>query len=281
MDIDLLSKMVKELILDNDKVVLPGLGYFAAEIVPSTFSDRGYTINPPYRKMYFRQDSGRDGLLARLYAESNGTGTDVAEHIMEDFVRGMREVLDKEKVMIFPGLGRLRATKENNYFFVPDEDMDIFPEGAGLEPVSLKTHTVQTPMPEEAVMESEAGPVAVVEHHAELVLEPELSQEKEEPEENEAAIPQEPGFGPEPAAEPEPEAGQDMVQEAVAPSQDTVQEAARKGIPKWLKIFLMAAVAIVVLAAVALGLFVLLADICPDFINSILYSPEELEILNY
>ena len=26
MDIDLLSKMVKELILDNDRVVLPGLG---------------------------------------------------------------------------------------------------------------------------------------------------------------------------------------------------------------------------------------------------------------
>ena len=28
MDIDLLSKMVKELILDNDKVVLPGLWMF-------------------------------------------------------------------------------------------------------------------------------------------------------------------------------------------------------------------------------------------------------------
>ena len=33
MDIDLLSKMVKELILDNDRVVLPGLGSFVAEIV--------------------------------------------------------------------------------------------------------------------------------------------------------------------------------------------------------------------------------------------------------
>ena len=31
MDIDLLSKMVKELILDNERVVLPGLGSFVAE----------------------------------------------------------------------------------------------------------------------------------------------------------------------------------------------------------------------------------------------------------
>ena len=56
MDIDLLSKMVKELILDNDKVVLPGLGTFVAKVVPSTFSDKGYTINPPYRKLYFRSE---------------------------------------------------------------------------------------------------------------------------------------------------------------------------------------------------------------------------------
>ena len=37
MDIDLLSKMIKELILENDRVVLPGLGCFVAEMVPSTF----------------------------------------------------------------------------------------------------------------------------------------------------------------------------------------------------------------------------------------------------
>ena len=42
--------------------------------------------------------------------------------------------------MIFPGLGRLRATKENTFFFIADEDLDIYPYGVGLEPVSLKTH---------------------------------------------------------------------------------------------------------------------------------------------
>ena len=33
MDVDLLSKMIKELILDKDRVVLPGLGCFVAEMV--------------------------------------------------------------------------------------------------------------------------------------------------------------------------------------------------------------------------------------------------------
>ena len=39
MDIALLSKMIKEIILDEDEVTLPGIGTFIAEIVPSTFSD--------------------------------------------------------------------------------------------------------------------------------------------------------------------------------------------------------------------------------------------------
>ena len=60
--------MVKELILDNDRVALPGLGSFVAEVVPSTFSDKGYTINPPYRRLHFRSkpDEGRE--LAGFYA---------------------------------------------------------------------------------------------------------------------------------------------------------------------------------------------------------------------
>ena len=140
MDIDLLSKMVRELLLDNDKVTLPGLGAFVAENAPAQFSDKGYTVNPPYRKLYFRENQEYDTSLAHLYAVSNGIEEDVAGKIVLSFVSEMKEVLNRDKVIIFPGLGRLRATKENNYFFIADEDMDIYPEGFGLEPVSLKAH---------------------------------------------------------------------------------------------------------------------------------------------
>lgn len=140
MDIDLLSKMVKELILDNDKVVLPGLGCFVAEIVPSTFSDKGYTINPPYRKLSFRAKPDKGEELARFYADTNNVGYDVAGRIITDFVTELKSVLHQKKTVVFPALGRLRATKENTVFFVADENLDIYPAGFGLEPVSLKTH---------------------------------------------------------------------------------------------------------------------------------------------
>lgn len=140
MDIDLLSKMVKELILDNDKVCLPGMGSFVAEVVPSVFSDRGYTINPPYRRLSFRTNVREDNLLVDFYAEANGIESGVAARILKDFISELKSILEVKKNIVFPGLGRMRATKENNFFFVADEDLEIFPEGFGLEPVSLKTH---------------------------------------------------------------------------------------------------------------------------------------------
>ena len=140
MDIDLLSKMVKELILDNDVVVLPGMGAFVADMVPSTFSDKGYTINPPYRRLCFRPKPDEGDILVKLYADSNNVSVEVADRILRGFLSELKSVVHQKKTVILPGLGRLRATKENNLFFVPNADLDIYPEGFGLEPLSLKTH---------------------------------------------------------------------------------------------------------------------------------------------
>ena len=130
MDIDLLSKMVKELILDNDEVYLPGIGSFVAELVPSTFSDKGYTINPPYRRLSFRQrQDGTDTALIDFYIRSNNLEREAGLRIIRDFLEEMKEVLEQKKSIVFPGLGRLRATRENNFFFVADEDLDIYPDG--------------------------------------------------------------------------------------------------------------------------------------------------------
>lgn len=152
MDIDLLSKIVKELILDNDEVALPGIGSFIAEIVPSVFSDKGYTINPPYRRLSFRQKgSGDENMVIDFYARCNNIDTPTASRIIREFLEEMRHVLETKKSIVFPWLGKLRATKENYFFFVADEDLDIYPEGFGLEPISLKTHE-ETPAEVSATM---------------------------------------------------------------------------------------------------------------------------------
>ena len=214
MDIDLLSKMVKELILDEDRVVLPGLGCFVAEIVPSSFSDKGYTINPPYRRLYFRARPDEGDALIDFYAKSNNLDYSMAERILKDFLMELKSVLHARKAVVFPGLGRLRATKENNLFFVADEDLDIYPEGFGLEPISLKTHNESAEEVSAAVIGLKSMLVSespIVTSEPEMTSEPEVTAEAlpvEEP--TPAAVPEE-------VVEPEPV--QDVVPETVTESE--------------------------------------------------------------
>ena len=214
MDIDLLSKMVKELILDEDRVVLPGLGCFVAEIVPSSFSDKGYTINPPYRRLYFRARPDEGDALIDFYAKSNNLDYSMAERILKDFLMELKSVLHARKAVVFPGLGRLRATKENNLFFVADEDLDIYPEGFGLEPISLKTHNESAEEVSAAVIGLKS---MLVSESPTLTAEPEMVPEPEVT--AEAVLAEEPTPAVLPEETVEPESVQDVVPETVPESE--------------------------------------------------------------
>lgn len=366
MDIDLLSKMVKELILDNDEVSLPGVGSFVAELVPSSFSDKGYTINPPYKRLSFRKKAdASDNVLIDFYAKSNNVDKETASKIVIDFLSEMQKVLELRKSIVFPGLGKLRATKENIFFFVADEDLDIYPEGFGLEPISLKTHE-ETPAevsatiaalqdilnPEETESQSGSGEQPEAESDSELQPEqqataeesdhqsenesqhdeeseqetaqhgeassseeapevtgdgqPESSLEAEnesdnelQPEqqataeesdhqsENESQSEAEGEQENEPQQEPQPESDRvEETTEPVTPIQPETEpeqprtEPAKKSRKGW-KALIWTAVAIAALAVTFIVGFVILAHIAPDFIDSILYTQEELEIINH
>lgn len=375
MDIDLLSKIVKELILDNDEVALPGIGSFIAEIVPSVFSDKGYTINPPYRRLSFRQKgSGDENMVIDFYARCNNIDTPTASRIIREFLEEMRHVLETKKSIVFPGLGKLRATKENYFFFVADEDLDIYPEGFGLEPISLKTHE-ETPAEVSATMAAlrsilnpeEAETVTEETAEAKEVNRPEeataapaednakeavANQEENEGEttegnaseaetqttETEEAAPAEAN-----TEEVEVNANEPATEEVNAPAEPTSDNATPAGdnpvnvndlaanaktaenaetaenteskpaeVPmtdnksgatmpattttstattaqatsqkpagsKTWQVIKWTLIILVILAVTALLTFIILAHIAPDFIDTILYTPEELEILN-
>lgn len=388
MDIDLLSKIVKELILDNDEVALPGIGSFIAEIVPSVFSDKGYTINPPYRRLSFRQKGSDDeNMVIDFYARCNNIDTPTASRIIREFLEEMRHVLETKKSIVFPGLGKLRATKENYFFFVADEDLDIYTEGFGLEPISLKTHeetpaevsatmaalrsilnpeeaetvteetakTEEVNRPEEATaapeeanadeaeanqeetkvnaadakMEEdwtnasetetkttdteEAAPaeanteeveVNVNEPATEEVNEPaEVNAPAEQTEDNATPSGDNPvnvndlaanaetveNAGPAENTESEPaevpmtdnKSGATMPATTTTSTATTTHATSKKpaGSKTW-QVIKWTVIILVILAVTALLTFIILAHIAPDFIDSILYTPEELEILN-
>lgn len=250
MDINLLSKMVGELILDHERVSLPGVGTFVAIDMPASFSDRGYTINPPYRKMSFTADKSDDSLLAALYAVSNGVEIDAAKLVISGFLSEMLEQLRATKTLTFPGLGRLRATRDNTLFFVSDEELDIYPDGFGLAPISLKTHASQ-PSEEQA----QAMPL-VAESVPELVLEA-----TDEPAKDSA--------GEEKSPEP--------VAWYMTENDNRMEDSGDGSIP----IFWKTVIWLLVIAAVFFGTVYFLGHFAPSILDPLLYSTEELEIINF
>ena len=295
MDIDLLSKMVKELILDNDRVVLPGLGSFVAEIVPSSFTDKGYTINPPYRRLYFRSRPDQGEELAKFYSDTNQVELAVADKIVKDFIAELKSVLHVKKTVIFPGLGRLRATKENTVFFVADEDLDIYPDGFGLEPISLKTHQETR----EEVTAAVVGLKSILEETSEpeaeqpVIMEPEIVVDIE-PVLEEIPDPvvesvQDSSEGAEIVGETVEvveavEAVEEMTEAAVEDTPEVCEDAVNVGaVPpvkkNFWKILGKILLLIVVAAAALLLIYVSVSRLCPGILDSVLYTPEELQII--
>lgn len=302
MDIELLSRMVAELIVKNDSVGLPGMGSFVAEIVPASFSDRGYSITPPYRKLSFRGGYPTDSLLVDYYAKSNGTDKEEARSTITDYVIQMKSVLKERKTIIFPGLGKLRATKDNTFFFVPDENLDIYPDGITLQPISLKTHSVSSeelaravssiseliaaqPKPAETTQLSDSQDTAEVDQ-------PAAEQPAADPQPEVGVQPgpyEQPVQAEQPAADPQPEVAvqpgpseqpvpSDQPAQAEQPAATTIDPEPDNGKSKRWWIWPLVVLGLVI---VALAVFMILGRTAPDLIDPLLYTPEELRIINY
>ena len=235
-DVELFAACLRDLLLENDTVCVPGLGSFMTRLMPASFSDRGRTINPPYRKLSFRaSEQGDPQLFTEHLATLLPKDSDAAQWLAA-FVGEFKGELEKTKMVDLASLGTMRATAQNDFFFVAADDLDIFPEGLGLEPVTVKS---SQPLEPEPVTEPEPEMVQV----------------------------------PEPAPEPAPEATPEPAPAPVAKP--------RRKLKWW---------AIVLIVLAALFLFLILSVIFKDnlpwgaavdnLINHLLYSEEELRILN-
>lgn len=249
MTIESFTSCLEEFIMEHDRLLVPGLGAFTAGLQAATISDNGFTINPPYRKLEF------------IYGEDLGIG----ENEQYDYLYSIKEKMDLEKVreelaeiiseikreveanslVELPGLGKLRSLGDGHLFFVMDKDAQIYPEGFALSSVSLKNRVSGIPEVVAAPKPVEQ-PVAATEGH----------NEAEASETAETTV---------------------TAEEAVSKEQKVADGLAKKKkrMPVVVKVILwLLGIALLLLAG-----FMALAYFCPDFIDTLLYSPYEIELL--
>ena len=257
MEIGVFSKCIKELIVENDRVDVPYLGTFTAEMMPASYSDRQTTIHPPYRKMSFHKGgiSLQEGqLLLEKVRRELGVSLDQAGVELGWCLSRLSSELEGRKRCTLPGLGMMRANARNEFFFVPDDDLDIWPDGVGFEPIAIK-------MPKEE-MPGRAGH----DDQTETIVETPEPVVEEKPEPLEAGV-----GGP---------GGDFAVSDSQAcldaETQNREEEARVKKPLHWGWIVSIVLAGLLLLFIAACYLF---TDMMSPIIDRLLYSKEELELL--
>lgn len=247
MTLELFSSLLEEFISKNDTLSVTGLGVFKARIQAASISDNGFTINPPYRKLeFFAEQATEDGAsFEKLFAAKYKIGIEEAKMQTEEISSLILNSLRENKVLELPNFGKFRSLENGEVFFIMDMEADIYPEGFGLESVSLKNKSVKA-LPQKS---SEARLLF------NNIEEEELAEEKKE--------------------EKEEEEEKKELAEKKAELAEKKTERKKKGG----KVFWRLLLALLIIATVLLCAFLLLSRFYPELLDKILYSPEELEII--
>lgn len=125
--------------MDNDCVIIPGLGGFVAHYVEARYDERDNSYLPPSRTLGFNAKLDmNDSLLAQSYVEAYDISYPEAVARIEAEVDDIRRTLGKEGFYDFSDLGTLMVNPEGNYEFSPCESGILTPALYGLSSFEIE-----------------------------------------------------------------------------------------------------------------------------------------------
>jgi hypothetical protein len=139
-----LTGHLESLLATHDCVVIPGVGGFVVQKVPSVHNEEEHTFLPMRREIGFNGDlTHSDGLLTSSYASTYGKEFEEAQAILEEDIFELRSTLERCDKVSLGSLGTLTLGEEGQPVFTPG-DTDIFSADTyGLAPFAVP------PLPQE------------------------------------------------------------------------------------------------------------------------------------
>lgn len=242
-----LSSLFRKIVLRDGELILPFMGAIRLEDVPASFSEDGMVVCPPAKKLAFdNYNLSSNDILLNEYALQREISRMAAKKALYKDLEDLRAKVEKEGSYTLEGFGTFLFDKENGYSVDPAPGFEISTETFGLSTLDLR----DKPEPE---------PEPIPEPEPEPVTEPEPIPEPE------PVI--------EPVSEPVPEPVPEPVHEPVA------EEPAKKK-SRSSKVLLILLTILAILVILVLLILIFKEELRP-ILEKILYSKEELEILNY
>ncbi len=265
MNVDFLSGLIAELAMENGRVMLPRLGVFVTELAPASFSDKGFTLHPPYRRIVFRESQGDGSLLYERYAQKSGLSLNNAQNEVLAQVDYLVDCLNQDGYVELSRLGKLKKTLSGSILFVQDENLDVSGELVALGPISLKSQ-----LPHKFSMQASR------EASAREVLQPAPA----------PASASAPAAEPVPASTPEPTPEPEVVEEEPEELEELIPRGVITGYVEeeeenthssgWIVVLVL-----LLLTALFFALFYVGVFFYPELLDRILYNETQLELLKY
>ena len=167
-----LSKHIQVLLLENDCVIVPGLGGFIAHYRPASKDEEG-NFTPQMRTIGFNSRLVmNDGLLAQSYMQAYNTDFPDATRKIEKVVESIKDQIYQQGEATFENIGTLFYNIKGEYEFSPASESFFTPSFYGLQPFRLpilQTENAEEtpegnviPMPVEEVKTEEDKQIAKV-----------------------------------------------------------------------------------------------------------------------
>lgn len=134
-----LAQHIEVLLLENDCVIVPGLGGFVAHYTPAMRVAEENTFLPPTRIIGFNpQLKMNDGLLVQSYMAVYGTSFSDATKIVDKSVKELLALLHENGKADLPNIGELRCSIRGTYGFVPYDNKIATPHLYGLDSFEMQ-----------------------------------------------------------------------------------------------------------------------------------------------
>lgn len=139
-----LAQHIETLLLENDCVIVPGLGGFVGHYVPASLLPEENRFLPPTRIIGFNPSlKMNDGLFVQSYASVYGTSFSDANRRIETQVKQLLDLLHQEGKAELPNIGELHYSIYGTFSFKPYDHKLTTPYLYGLS--SFEMHRLNLP----------------------------------------------------------------------------------------------------------------------------------------
>lgn len=134
-----MEKYIKELLFEHDCVIVPGLGGFLTQYISADIHPITHKFTPPAKRVAFNEQlQSNDGLLVTVVSQAENISRPEAARLVNDFVKKVKESIEKINLFELSEIGRLFYNKHNKLEFEPETSINYFEESYGLSELFFK-----------------------------------------------------------------------------------------------------------------------------------------------